>query len=213
MILSLNEVDAAGRKAARGAGLSWGHAEEAGRAGRWLAQWGLPGPSALAGVLTALDSVEQADHAPQLLHGVWMADPGPLSPLAVGAALWDRAGCGFSHTVSLGPCLWPVLLLPYTAWIAPVRGCAISVSWAGMDALTGPDGGLRYCNGDPLIPVTERVTLGETADQGVAPRVITEVDVPTHDLGRLETLAHRTYAPATEASRLSGAGSGLTDND
>jgi hypothetical protein len=213
MILSLNEVEATGRKAARGAGQSWGLAEEAGRAARWLAEWGLPGPSALARVLTALDGAERADHAPQFSRGVWMADPGPLSPLAVGAALWDRAGCGLSQPVYLGPCLWPILLLPYAAWIARARGCAISVSWLGMDAVAGRGGGLLACHGDPLIPVTERLTLGDTDDHGGARPVATEVAVPPEDLDRLERLAHRTYAPATEESRLSGAGSGLTDND
>ncbi|MFV1875593.1 hypothetical protein [Nioella sp.] len=29
----------------------------------------------------------------------------------------------------------------------------------------------------------------------------------------LNAFAHRTYAPATEESRLAGAGAGLTDND
>ena len=45
---SLNELDAMARKAARGAGYSWGLAEEAGRATRWLAAAGLPGPMCLA---------------------------------------------------------------------------------------------------------------------------------------------------------------------
>ena len=33
------------------------------------------------------------------------------------------------------------------------------------------------------------------------------------DAARLGAMAHRTYAPDTEASRLAGAGAGLTDND
>ena len=239
MIWSLNEVDAAGRKAARGAGLCWGSAEEAGRAARWLAQWGLPGPAALAGVLAALDGADPATHAPRLRNGVWQSDHAPLSPFAVGAALWDRAAVDRGHGVRIGPCLWPVLILPYAGWIAAARGCAIRVSWPGVTALTGPDGGLRCCEGDALMPLTDGLTLadaddtlaaapfaavGETlaaagnpfAAAGDAAPVLprrTEADVAPDDAARLETLAHRTYAPATEASRLSGAGSGLTDND
>ena len=48
MTWSLNEIETLSRKAARGAGLSWGLAEEAGKATRWLAAAGLPGPQVLA---------------------------------------------------------------------------------------------------------------------------------------------------------------------
>jgi hypothetical protein len=39
------------------------------------------------------------------------------------------------------------------------------------------------------------------------------IDVDLADIQRAETLSHRTYVPASAASRLSGAGAGLTDND
>ena len=38
-------------------------------------------------------------------------------------------------------------------------------------------------------------------------------DLPAHTYAALDRFAQRTYAPATEASRLAGAGAGLTDND
>ncbi len=53
MSWSLNEIEGLARKAARGSGLSWGLAEEAGKATRWLCAAGLPGADALAGLLTA----------------------------------------------------------------------------------------------------------------------------------------------------------------
>ena len=43
MTFSLNEIEAIGKRAARGAGLPWGLAEEAGKAARWLTARGLPG--------------------------------------------------------------------------------------------------------------------------------------------------------------------------
>jgi len=48
MLCSLNEIEAQLRKAARGAGLSWGLAEEAGKAGRWLAMHGIDALPAFA---------------------------------------------------------------------------------------------------------------------------------------------------------------------
>ncbi len=42
---------------------------------------------------------------------------------------------------------------------------------------------------------------------------VARVDVDDALWTRLNTMAQRTYVPATEASRLAGAGAGLTDND
>lgn len=39
------------------------------------------------------------------------------------------------------------------------------------------------------------------------------VDLDPESLATLEAWAHHTYAPDTEASRIAGAGAGLTDND
>ena len=44
---SLNEIDSLCQKAARGAGLDWGLAEEAGFAAAWLAARGADGAAAL----------------------------------------------------------------------------------------------------------------------------------------------------------------------
>ncbi|RED11766.1 hypothetical protein POI8812_02862 [Pontivivens insulae] len=51
MTLSLNEVQSLARKAARGAGFSWGMADEAGRAVRFLHEWGLDGAATLTFLL------------------------------------------------------------------------------------------------------------------------------------------------------------------
>ena len=51
MIYSLSEIDAQCKKATRGAGFEWGHAEEAGKAARWLAKHELPGAALLAAYL------------------------------------------------------------------------------------------------------------------------------------------------------------------
>jgi len=214
MIWSLNEVDATGRKAARGAGLPWGAAEEAGRAARWLAERGLPGPEALAGLLTALDGADPAAHAPRLVDGVWQADPGPLSPLAAGAALWDRAAERAATPIRLGPCLWPVLVLPYAAWIAQARSSPFSLSWGGTHAVIDHDGTLHLGPCQPLLPRAEALALSEDGAPTAPPRPLrSEAEIAPEAAARLETLGHRTYAPATEESRASGAGAGLTDND
>ena len=53
-LLSLNQIEQTTRKAARGAGLAWGLADETGRAVRWLHAHGLPGVAALADWLESI---------------------------------------------------------------------------------------------------------------------------------------------------------------
>ena len=55
MSWSVGESGALALKAARGAGMSWGQAEEASFAVRWLQQRGAPGVEALANYLASYD--------------------------------------------------------------------------------------------------------------------------------------------------------------
>ena len=48
---SFNEVETLSVKATRGAGLGWGHAEDLGRAARWLAERGFDWASSLLQLL------------------------------------------------------------------------------------------------------------------------------------------------------------------
>ena len=91
MAFSLNEIEATCKRAARGAGLPWGLAEEAGKAARWLTARGLPGAEELAEVLARNDGKSYGDLAPVSADGVWRAPAGRLCPIVTGAALCDRA--------------------------------------------------------------------------------------------------------------------------
>jgi hypothetical protein len=90
IVCSLNEVEAYGRRAARGAGMSWGLAEEAGKAARWLSARGLPGVELLLRLLTANDGRPYACMAPAIDGGRWESPDGELCPVCCGAALSDR---------------------------------------------------------------------------------------------------------------------------
>ena len=92
MTYSLNEIEVTSKRAACGAGLDWGIAEDAGRAVRWLAERGLPGPELLSALLVAHKGLTYRDLAPQLDSGTWHAPAGRLCPLIAGSALCDRAG-------------------------------------------------------------------------------------------------------------------------
>ena len=74
-----------------------------------------------------------------------------------------------------------------------------------------------------LVTATDLLAAGETVEVPASPLVpflIEDADAPhgTHGVEedvwkRVLILAHRTYVPASDASRLAGAGAGVTDND
>ena len=217
MSFSLNEIEAMGKRAARGAGLPWGLAEEAGKAARWLTVRGLPGADQLADILTRNDKRDYADLAPQAVDGIWQAPAGRLCPLITGAALCDRAAeIANGRLIELGKTAQPLLLVPYVAGAAKLTGAAITIAWNEVTVTLSSDG--ERIDGDRrslAARSTARVRC-RLADQMIGPaeqvhEPVAPVDAATWS--QLSAFAQRTFAPATEASRLAGAGAGLSDNN
>ncbi|MBR9843739.1 MAG: DUF3726 domain-containing protein [Rhodobacteraceae bacterium] len=191
MSFSLNEVEAMARKAARGAGCNWGLAEEAGRAARWLCAQGLDGVQLLSEALSS-----------QELAGV--------CPLKVGASVADRAATLPCAPHKLAHVAYPVLLLPFVAMAAQRLEQAVWVECDGAHAVT--DGQGLAMTGDFPDHATRVDILVDGVLSAPMPRQTRATPDP-EAWAALARLAHLTYAPATEASRLHGAGAGLSDND
>jgi len=196
MSWSLGETAALALKATRGAGLSWGLAEEAAGAVFWLHQRGLPGISALCGYLDCYGAAGTAGDA--------------ACPLVLGAALSDGTHVvpeQLGERIDLGTVSAPLLLLPFVATIPP--GTFWLIAPGDGDAAPDPwhSGWLRGSAPCQLQHGTAAQIAGTRAGHTRLPdRFACCVD-------RLTDFAHRTYAPATSQSRLAGAGAGLTDND
>jgi hypothetical protein len=217
MTFSLNEIETMGKRAARGAGLAWGLAEEAGKAARWLTARGLPGAEELGEVLTRHDGVAYDDIAPAIADGVWAAPSGRLCPLVAGPALCDRASyLAAGEEIALGATAQPLLLVPYLAGAARLTGADFEISWAGVTVVVAADG---FAFDGARAALTARCAPGvhcRRADGNVTQADIVETNAAAVDAEawrRLEAFAQRTYAPATETSRLMGAGAGLIDSD
>lgn len=111
MNLSLSEAEALARKAMRGAGASWGHAEEAGKAVRWLAARGLPGPKRLTQLLKEWPGEGvQGDR-----ESGWHGATGRLCPIRAGCLLQDHAGLDGPDQVRFHQVVVPDLMLPFAA--------------------------------------------------------------------------------------------------
>lgn len=180
-------------KAARGAGLSWGLAEEAGWAAEWLARRGMP-------------AADWATH--------WLAacGDGAVSPVEIGIALVEDCATplAVNGKVVADGLTAPGYLLPFLHRIAEAGSAVAVVSAAGRVAQISSAGEITFG------PAWQRqssgwwLSDGETAglQTGAAARPAVSAEV----LDCLEGLALRTTVPRSDASRRN-AGSTSDDND
>lgn len=204
MRLSLSEIEAMARKAARGGGCPWGLAEEAGKVARWLAAHGLPGPEALAALLAAPRNCRCGGN-----------DDAPLCPLSVGAQLSDEAAAvARSGRTELGTVAHPLLLLAQAGRSATALGIDLTLQWAGFSATCAPDGmSLEHAAARDAAVATDVVCLSGMSAGQARPPLAGSRPVTAAAIATLEAFAARTYAPATEASRRTGAGAANLDKD
>ncbi|MEM1046856.1 MAG: DUF3726 domain-containing protein [Pseudomonadota bacterium] len=213
--VSLAEIDAMGRKAARGAGFSWGLAEEAGRAARWLAAYRLPGPEALAAALTEIDGAVR-QYAPHIDGALWRSHAGPLCPVATGAALSDRADrIAEGAACALGPVLHPILVVPFLCRAARDISCMIAMEGNGIRLVATAEGPVAFDWRTLQAQARCRLTIGPGFEAFGEPlRPGPEARIVSVSVWRvLDRFAQRTYVPATEASRQAGAGAGAGNRD
>lgn len=190
VVLSPSEVRALVLKAARGAGLHWGFAEEAGWAAEWLARRSLPA-------------------APWATVWLGGAVSGRLGPVEVGVALADRLadGAGLTAPEPIPDGLEaPGYLLPFLHLIAAARGAQELVAGADRAARVEPDGTVLF--GPAWSSVTSGWMIVQSRSRGDCTRLPVSVSV----VECLEVLALRTTVPSSAASR-QDAGACAPDND
>jgi len=217
--LSRNEVAALCMKAARGAGMSWGMAEEAGFAAAWLATHGIDGPAHLAAHLTQAQNRAWSELCPNITAGDWSAaDGGSLCPIVLGATLCDHArlsdgplaGC----SITLGTVDYPILLLPFLAEIARINNVLIAVTGAkGTACIDASDSWMQTATevlSDEAADLT--LTARDGALKNPPPQVARHTKTSADTIAALNAFAMRTTVPASEQSR-AGAGSAFSDND
>ena len=205
--LSLNEAQALAKKAAKGAGINWGAAHETGRAVRWLLEQGIdPFPGLLA-TLDAHLGWPEAELAPQRLDSELRGRHGILSGIMTGLSLADF-GVDDQSNIQMQGVVGAELIAGFIA-LSLDSGLACLMT----DGVCSMQFSRHACQRDrPQGWRTEIILSASALPSENEVRFERAHILPVH-LEKLETFANRTYAPATEASRLAGAGSALSDND
>ncbi|MCV9999230.1 DUF3726 domain-containing protein [Pararhizobium sp. YC-54] len=203
--LSFNEVLSSARKAAVGAGLPYGVAEDIGMAAAWLSARGVDG---IAATVQALETVD-----PRGRRNV--ADAVATRAAVEGVAAIDALCAGeTAKTIVLGRVDAPALLAGLAGVAATNLGLAIHMTLPGGQTLFLPYAtDLQATIGDGRNIDISLTCRGET---GHAPP---DEDIPARPHGCDEIayrtamqLAARGYVPASESSR-AGAGTSKSDND
>lgn len=187
--LALSELRSLVTKAARGAGVSWGLAEEAGWAAEWLARWGMPAA---------------------LWATAWLEDTvrGRPGPAEVGAALADRLAFGDRPAPEPIPdgLSAPGYLLPFLHLVAQRHGAVTLHAPDGEAARIDPSGEVRFGPGWGIR------TQGWTMALATAPASVRRPLASASVIDCLEGLALGTTVPPSDQSRRD-AGSAKGDND
>jgi hypothetical protein len=193
--LSLNEVEQLAAKVGRGAGYSWGLAEDIARAARVLAASGLPWADALMGLAAFRQGATMSMDCPMLTAARLSDDPptwdaAPLVIRDVAAPLWLAAGLA-----------------------APSLTGALAIDW-DRASLRAADGALIADpeGGEWLAPSGD-VRIEPTAWPSERPRPLRRALADEATLAALAAIAERVYVPASESSRARGAGGGRVDDD
>jgi hypothetical protein len=196
--LSQGEAAAMVIKAARGFGLSWGLAEEAGWA---LCQLGKFGDDPLSWFDRAFN--ESTENC----------------PITIGATVMDHAPLPNSEAQlggDLGLVRMPILLIPFLRQSAELVGHRLFLceksNGLRIDVTSDLGSHIEQLGSLPIGHVIIEVGAHLNSFQPLKPKSY-RFQTSKDTLARLDKLGSRTYVPETEASRMSGAGASASDND
>lgn len=191
--LALSELRSLITKAARGAGLSWGLAEEAGWAAEWLARRGLPA----------------ADWAT-----IWLAAriDGATSPVEIGIQLADQLVNRVAPESRALPdgLSTPGYLLPFLHRIAHAEASVAVTSTSGHVVSVSAEGQVEF--GPFWAPLSCDWTVFKISNAPPKLGIATRHTVSNSVLECLDGLALLTTVPQSRSSRRD-AGSSTSDND
>ena len=185
--------------------MPWGLADETGMAVSWLQSRSIPGLAALCRYLKWRENGRVTR---------WPDRPAGKTcycPIALGTAYMDGALPG---TLTIDSIREPVLMLPFIT--KRNNDQPMQIDLGDVSIQLSKDGIFTPCLDTALLISQANCTINRaTNTPAVSPYELTQ-RVPSYFFGCVSVLnefAKKTYAPATEESRLAGAGAGLNDND
>ena len=201
---TLSEIDTTSKRATRGAGFSWGIAEEVGKNMRLLELYGLPGIKNLNKFLK--DYKEKKFHKTTLISHSNNANKNPFCPIILGANFIDQVKLlDKKINIKISNVAFPILFLPFVSRASEIVGKKIFLNFDDKEFLFNLNQSiysnylkneiLENCNNIKISFIENNNSFNED------------------EWKELYKLSEDTFVEETESLKIGSAGAGLTDND
>ena len=201
---TLSEIDTTSKRATRGAGFSWGIAEEVGKNMRLLELYGLPGIKNLNKFLK--DYKEKQFQKITLISETNYASKNPFCPITLGTNFIDQVNLlDKKVNIQISNLAFPILFIPFVSRASEIVGKKIFLKVDDKEFLFNLNQSiysnylkneiLENCNNIKISFLENNNSFNE------------------NEWKELYKLSEDTFVEETESLKIGAAGAGLTDND
>ena len=201
---TLSEIDTTSKRAARGAGFSWGIAEEVGKNMRLLELFGLPGIKNLNQFLK--DYKEKQFQKVTLISDTNNANKYPFCPIILGVNFIDQVNLlDKKINIQISNVAFPLLFLPFVSRASEMIGKRIFLKIEEKEFLLNLNQSI-YSNylKNEILEVCNTINISFIENSN---------SFNENEWKELYKLSEDTFVEETESSKIGAAGAGLTDND
>jgi len=201
---TLSEIDTTSKRAAKGAGFSWGISEEIGKNMRLLELFGLPGIKNLNKYLK--DYKKKQFQKIALISEINETKKNPFCPIILGTNFIDQVNLlDKKNTIKIKNLAFPILFLPFVSRASEVIGKRIFLKIDEKEFLLNLNQSiyanylkneiLENCNSVNISFIENNNSFNE------------------NEWNELYKLSEDTFVEESESLKIGAAGAGLTDND
>ena len=201
---TLSEIDTTSKRAARGAGFSWGIAEEVGKNMRLIELFGLPGVKNLNKFLK--DYKENEFKKITLISDTNNAHKVPFCPIILGTNFIDQINLlDQKINIQISNVAFPILFLPFVSRASEIIGKRIFLKIDEKEFLLNFNQSIysNYLSSEVV----------EKADVIKIQFLENKNNFSEEDWKELTKLSENTFVEETDELKQKTAGAGLTDND
>ena len=201
---TLSEIDTTSKRAARGAGFSWGIAEEVGKNMRLLELFGLPGIKNLNQFLK--NYKEKQFQKVTLISDTNNANKYPFCPIILGVNFIDQVNLlDKKINIQISNVAFPLLFLPFVSRASEMIGKKIFLKIEEKEFLLNLNQSI-YSNylKNEILEACNTINISFIDNNN---------SFNENEWKELYKLSEDTFVEETESLKISAAGAGLTDND
>ena len=201
---TLSEIDTTSKRATRGAGFSWGIAEEVGKNMRLLELYGLPGIKNLNKFLK--DYKEKQFQKITLISETNNASKNPFCPITLGTNFIDQVNLlDKKLNIQISNLAFPILFIPFVSRASEIIGKKIFLKVDDKEFLLNLNQSI-YSNylKNEILENCNNINISFLENNN---------SFNEDEWKELYKLSEDTFVEETESLKIGGAGAGLTDND